>query len=293
MRRRTRRLAVAAAVVVLVVVALRLALDPVATWRTRRSLAALRGMQGTVADVEVHVAPPSVALHGVRLEKVVEGRRVPFVEVERATLRLEWRELLRGRIVSRADVESPKVHVIQRGGSGPKVEPGEHQRVQEAPRSGSGLERLGALGVDRAQVRGGELLFAEARDPGTPILRLHDIELSIEGLSSRRPAKERQPMVLAGRATLQRTGKVSVFATADPAGKAPTFAGRASLTGLRFEELHALVAGKSAIAPSRGSFDLAASSRRWRAGSRRASARSSPARARAPTSPASPRSSSR
>jgi hypothetical protein len=153
-------------------------------------------------------------------------------------------------------VDSPTLHVVQCETAKSRAEPGKPQQVQEAPKAGSGLERLAPLGVDRAQVRHGEILFVDARDPRTPILRLHGLELAMENLGSRRPLRERQPTVITASATLQRTGKVSVFATADPLAAKPTFAGRGKLTGLRFDELRSLVAAKSDVAPSKGALDM-------------------------------------
>jgi hypothetical protein len=62
MRDRTRRLFVVLAALALVVVAARLALDPIATWRTRRALAGLQGMDATFSDVEIKLLDLSYAI---------------------------------------------------------------------------------------------------------------------------------------------------------------------------------------------------------------------------------------
>jgi hypothetical protein len=257
MRRRTRRLAVVLAVLALVVVAARLALDPLATWRTRRALEGIEDMRGTFADVQVRVRDLSYSITDLRLEKAgAGGARLPFFRVDRARFGLQWRELVRGHVVARVDLDAPRLNVVQR--EKPQGEtPEDVQQVEEAPKIGRGLERLAPFLVNRAQVRDGEILFIDASEPEKPRLGIHSIELTLENFASRPALSKGEPTVLAARGVLQRSGKVSAFATADPLAKALTFAGQAKLEGLQIAELQSLVGAKSGIEPDQGVLDLA------------------------------------
>lgn len=257
MRRRTRRLAVVLAVLALLVVAARLALDPLATWRTRRALEAVEDMRGTFADVDVRVRDLSYSITDLRLEKLgAGGARLPFFRVEHARFGLQWRELLRGNVVARVDLDRPRLNVVQR--EKPEGEtPPDVQQVEESPKIGRALERLAPFLVNRAQVRDGEILFVDASEPERPRLGVHAIELTLENFASRPALSKGEPTVLAARGVLQRSGKVSVFATADPLAKALTFAGQAKLEGLKLAELQGLVGAKSGIEPDQGVLDLA------------------------------------
>jgi hypothetical protein len=257
MRRRTRRLAVVLALLALVVVAARLALDPLATWRTRRALEAVEDMRGSFAEVDVRVRDLSYAITDLRLEKVgAGGARLPFFRVDRARFGLQWRELLRGDVVARVDLDRPRLNVVQR--EKPEGEtPDDVQQVEESPKIGRALERLAPFLVNRAQVRDGEILIVDASEPERPRLGIHSIELTLENFASRPALSKGEPTVLAARGVLQRSGKASLFATADPLAKALTFAGQAKLEGLRLAELQGLVGAKSGIEPDQGVLDLA------------------------------------
>jgi hypothetical protein len=254
MRRSGKRLVLVLAGVALVVLALRLLLDPLATWRTRRILEGLDGMRGTFSDVEIRLLDLSYAIRDLRIEKVQrEGAALPFFEVERASFGLHWRELLRGNLVARIDLDGPKVNVIEAKGSG---EASEGQEIEEAPKVGRRLGELAPFLVDRAQAKDGEILFVDAREPEQPRLRFHGIEATLENFATRAALSRGEPTVLAGRGTLQRSGRVSVFASADPLAKELTFAGQAKLEGLKLVELGELFAAKTGLEPDKGVLDL-------------------------------------
>jgi hypothetical protein len=261
MRRRLVRIGILLGALVLLGVGVRLALDPFATWRTRVVLSGLEGMRGTFRDVEVSLKDLSYVIHDLRIEKVgAGGATLPFLAVKRGEFGLYGRELLHGRLVAIVELQHPKLNLIEarkeHGESG-KGAPEGGQSAKEVPRIGRGIERLAPFRLDRVQVRDGEILWVDAREPERPELWLHRIEATLENFATRSALAKHEPTVLAARGTLQRTGKVSVFATADPLAKDLTFAGQAVLEGLQLEELGALVQSKSGLVPSKGTLDLA------------------------------------
>jgi hypothetical protein len=82
------------------------------------------------------------------------------------------------------------------------------------------------------------------------------IEATVDNLASRPELTRGEPTVLAARGTLQRSGRVSLFATADPLAKRLTFAGQGRVQGLQLRELSGLVAAKSGVAPDKGTLDM-------------------------------------
>jgi hypothetical protein len=256
MHRLPRRAAIALAALALVLVAARVALERWVTARARGAVAALAGRGGTIADVDVRLRDLSCTLQGLRLEKRgTGGASSSVLEVPVVRVRLAPRPLLRGRLVVTLELEAPRLVVTQARKRGREPPPGAPQEFPEAPRVGRDIARFPALVVERAEVRDGELRYVLAAEPRAPVLRLHGIELTVENLPTRRALATGAPAVLAARATLQRTGAISVFATADPAARRATFAGRAHLRGLRFAELGDLVAG-SGVEPDRGVVEM-------------------------------------
>jgi hypothetical protein len=254
MRRRVPRLAIWIAAVALVLVIAGLALDPLATWRTRRTLSGLDGMRATFSNVDVDVLSLGYTIRDLSIEKVAAGgAALPFFRADRIRLRLNWRELVRGQVVARADLDAPTLNVIQKQAKG---KPAEGQQIQEVPEVGRKLRDLAPFLLDRAQVKEGEIRVVDASEPERPTIRIRGIELTLENFATRPALSRGEPTVLAARGTLQRTGRISVFATADPLAKHVTFAGQGRIEGLRIVELGDVIAARSDVTPDQGVLDL-------------------------------------
>jgi hypothetical protein len=251
-RRRLIRLGIALGVLAALLVAGRLALDPFFTWRTRVILSGLEGMRGTFRRVEVRLLHLSYAIDDLRIVKLRPGgASLPYLEARRAEFGLLGPELLHGKVVARVQLYAPKLNLL----TGHAEAHG--QGAKEAPKAARGLEALAPFRVDRAEVRDGELLWIDAREPERPELWFHDIQGTLENFATRAALARHEPTVVAARGTLQRSGKVTIFATADPLAKALTFAGQGRLEGLRLAELGALVDAKTRLVPDRGTLDMA------------------------------------
>ena len=265
MRRRTRHiLLVALAAFVVLAVAVRLALDPIATWRTRKALAGLEGMEGHFASVRVSLLDLSYEISGLRIEKRgAAGKTLPFFEARSIRLGLLRREILRGHLVGRVDLEAPRLNLVRvddekgpgEGGENPRAHAA-GQELQEIPQLGRKLSQLTPFLLDRVQIRRGEVLWIDAREPERPSLRFHAVEATVENLASRPALSRGEPTVLAARGTLQESGRASFFASGDPLAKKLTFAGQGRVVGLQLAQLGPLIGAKSGVAPDRGTLDM-------------------------------------
>jgi hypothetical protein len=274
MRLRSRRLVIILVAVALVLVGARLALDPYATFRTRRALAGLEGMDARFSDVSVSLLDLSYEIRDLRIEKRTgAGKALPFFEAERIEFGLLGRELLRRHLVARIDLDRPKLNLVQASGekeqasraARPGVSAAEvarrsarapGQEVHEVPGLGAKLGELAPFLADRIQVRRGEVLWIDAREPGKPRLWFHGVEATLENFATRPALSRGEPTVLAARGTLQRTGRLSFFATADPRAKKLTFAGQGRIEGFQLAELGELLAEKEDVVPDKGVLDM-------------------------------------
>jgi hypothetical protein len=257
--RRVPRLVLAAAALVVVAVAARLALHPLAVWRTRAVLRDLEpGMRGRFSDVEIRLLDLSYVIRELRIDKREGGVAQPFFAVRAARFSLAWKELLRGRFVAGVALEAPRLTIVKRhekrGGDDGKGDAGD--RIEEVPSAARKLARLTPFRVDHAQVRDGTLVFADATSREKPRVVLRGVEATLDNFASRRRMSRREPTVLAAEATLQKSGRVSVFATADPLARRVTFAGEGRLTGLQLVELQDVFAAKSHVEPDGGVLDM-------------------------------------
>jgi hypothetical protein len=242
------------AAIALAIVAGILALEPIATWRTRKALEGLQGMTARFAAVHVKLADLSYEIDDLHIDRRAPGgKAVPYFEARRIRLGLLGREILRGHLVGRLDLDRPRMHLVQTTPSAPEETT---SQVKQSPEVAKKLEDLTPFLLDRVQVRGGEVVWVDARDPGHPELRLKDIEATLENFASRPALSRGEPTVLALRGVVQRSGKASLFATGDPLAKSLTFAGQGRIDGLALAELGPVIGAKSDVAPDKGTLDM-------------------------------------
>jgi hypothetical protein len=251
-RRRSRAVWISAAALALLVLA-RLALTPIAAWRTREALANLEGYRAAFSYVSVSVLHLSYAVHGLRLIPSPRSTR-PAFRAEYIDLAIDVPELLRRHgIVLRAVLDHPRLDVVIREGAG-------GTKASDADVR-SDLARLSPFHVDRLDVKSAEVAFTDEAAPARPALRLRDFDVAVENLPSRLPATKGEPTTLAASGTLQRSGQVSIFVTADPFARRLSFAGRAAVEGLAVREIADLLARKTDFFPTRGTIDVFATFR--------------------------------
>ncbi len=247
-RRHGWRIAGGVVVALLVLLAgVRLALEPMLASRLRRALGSIEGMRGTFDHLELSVLHLSYTVHDLRLEKMPpDGHPLPFLNIERGDVGLYWTELVHGHLVGAIAVEAPKYYIIPSSG------PSKPFDLRKA------LGKFMPLRLDRVEVRGGEILWVDVHSPDKPRLWLHGLDATLENFATRDALARGEPSILAASATLQRTGKLSVFASADPLAKALTFAGEARLRGLELVELGEFLAASTGFTPTQGVLDVSA-----------------------------------
>lgn len=247
-----RRLAIAAVAVVLLGVALHFVADPIATWRTRIALNDMRNLRGRFNDVDVSLHDLSYSIRGLRIEKIsAGGAALPFFEAERVELGLYWKELLRGNVVAGILLQRPKLNLIA-------AEEKKDRQLEDSGRVGFQIGKLAPFRLERIEVQEGQVLFVDATSKERPELWLHAIEATLENFSTRDALSEGEPTVLALRGVLQRSGKVTLFASMDPMAKSLTFSGQARVEGLKLQEIGELLVAKTGLNAKGGTLDMSA-----------------------------------
>jgi hypothetical protein len=235
----------------LLAVALAVAIDPIATRLTRRTLDGLQGLEGTFEKVDVGLLPPRYVITRPKFHELpVRDPKKPLFYADRVEVGLRGNELLRGRVVSWARVINSKTIVVLHQ---PPKKPREPKPIPDVDAQ---LRELLPAKLERLEIRNGEVLLVDATEPQRPEVWLHDLEATVENVATRERLAEGRSTVIAASGSLQRSGKLSVFVTADPLAQSPTFAGKVALTDLKLKELAELAAAKSGVAPEKGTLDL-------------------------------------
>ena len=110
---RKRKLVIVLASIVAVLVAVRLALPDIVERFANRKLAALEAYDGHVGDIDIHLWRGAYSIDDIVITKTGAKRPVPFFKARRVDFSVEWRSLLKGRVVAEAHFNSPEVNLVQ------------------------------------------------------------------------------------------------------------------------------------------------------------------------------------
>ena len=244
----------------LVVVAFAIALQPLAAYATRRALASVPGYVGSFDEAHVSLIPLRYRVTRLKLEP--RDRSRPTLYSEDTVVGLDWKWLLRGKV--RAAASAYKFQLVLRETKG---KPG----TQHIPDISDIFKHIAPGQLHRLQLRSSELTYvfrnekdekgkeqqaAEGRST-IPKLWIHDIEATIENLATR-PEYAEGATTFAATATLNKSGKTTLFATADPLAKGMTFAGQMAIKDFDLRDAYNLVDSKSDMAFGKGTLDLLA-----------------------------------
>lgn len=118
------------------------------------------------------------------------------------------------------------------------------------------LHKLTPLDVDHIDVLDGQVAFVDTSRAERPELWLHDLQLSVENLTTRLHLADGRPVLLTASGTLAHTGKLSIFITAEPFETGLTFSGRAALVGLATAELYRFIEPATKLQAPQGTIDV-------------------------------------
>ncbi|HEY7954502.1 MAG: DUF748 domain-containing protein [Polyangia bacterium] len=249
-------------IVVVIVVAVRLLLDPIAAHYTKKALAKMDGFRGTFYSVHVSVARLAYNITQLKIiAEPVEKDKEPVAYAKSIDAHLRWRDLLRLRLVAQVKVTDAKSTVL--------IEPWkskEEQAISAAKEKAKEkkialhldelLENLIPMRVSRLEIRNGQVLLVDARQRGTPELWVHDLQMTVENLATRKKLEHGLPMVVGLRGILQRSGKVELFLTAAPHAEKITFAGDVRVRDLKLSDLYKFIVAESGLKMPEGTFSL-------------------------------------
>ena len=243
------------AAIVAVLIAGRLALNPFVSQHTQQVLDSLKGYRGSFDDVSVSLWRLSYTIDGLKLVQIPTppgaNDKRPFFHANRIVIGLHWRNLIHKReLVGSVELDQPKMNLI----AGESKEQSQTKIVD--PELGAKIKRLSPLSVERIELKRAELAFTDDTSQGSPAIWLHDLDATVENLATRVGLAHGEPTTLAASGTLQKTGLVSLFVTADPLAKKLGFSGRAAVEGLALQDVGNFLVKKVDLAPRSGTIDL-------------------------------------
>lgn len=252
MRRLKKRYWLAPLIILAVFVIAAIALDPIVEWQTRERLKMLEPRyKVTFEDASLSPFKLRYVMKNLKvMRQSAGGDALPYVQVERMEAGVYGKELLHFHLVVNIEVDKPRLNLIA------AKQEEEQQLDPKIPDLAEKLAEAIPLTVDRIQVRKAALLFTDKTNEDFPRVWIHDVDGTLENLSTRAALSRGEPTSIALSGTIQESGALSVFLTADPLAKGLFFAGRANVTGFELKELSKAMASKTGVTATAGTLDV-------------------------------------
>lgn len=235
-----------------------LLINPVADYFARKAVDNLQGYKGSYKDLSVGIIPPQVEITNLELTKDPSAEGGEFmIFTERAQLNILWKELFKGSIVMQADIDHPKLTIIQEPAPPKPPEPPEVKKPPpKIPDIEEQLKKAPPARIDHINVNKAEIVFVDATERTKPRFWIHDMEVRIRNIATREELAGDVPVTVSANGVVQRSGDLRFFLTANPWEEELSFSGEAELKGLALPDLYGFTTAKADIKPIRGTFDL-------------------------------------
>ncbi|SHI46418.1 DUF748 domain-containing protein [Pseudozobellia thermophila] len=139
-------------------------------------LAELPGYHGHVADIDISLLRGAYVIHGLYLNKVDAGSEVPFLDLEKTDISIEWKALFNGKVVSEIVMTRPRfIYVFE-----------DHQNDSAADPDiadwTKALTDLVPIAINNLSITDGKAAFVQLNADPNIDLHLNKIELRATNL---------------------------------------------------------------------------------------------------------------
>ena len=159
--------------IIVVLIIVRLLLPVILKKYVNDVLADIPGYYGQVADIDLALWRGAYVIHGLYLNKVDAGSKVPFLDFEKTDISIEWAAILNGKVVSEIIMTKPKVIYVFEDQVGEEVQTEAWTKA---------LTDLVPIDINRFEVINGTVAFVEMQADPSIDLNLHSIQLVANNL---------------------------------------------------------------------------------------------------------------
>ena len=168
-------------------------------------LADIPGYYGQVEDVDISLWRGAYQLNGLYLNKKTAQSEVPFLNFPETDISIEWRALLKGKIVSEIEMHSPEVIYV-------------FEDQEKTPTEGKpdvedwtkALTDIVPLDINNFQVYNGKLAFVQLQANPNIDLFINDLRLSAKNLRNVKQENKVLPSPITATGTSIGNGKLNL-----------------------------------------------------------------------------------
>lgn len=215
---------------------LRAALPTLVTDAVNTKLAENPEYDGHIDGVDIALYRGAYVIRGMVLTKRDADIPVPFIEVDRIDLSVQWKALLRGQVVAEIEYYRPRVNFV----NGPT--PAQQQ-------AGAGVdwreqvERLVPFEINRLAVYDGEVHYADFSTRPAVDIFVDQLQVEVLNLTNTDGLPGGRVASIEATARPMQLGSLTVRGTVDPYADEPSFDVDMELVGLELTRVNSFIAG--------------------------------------------------
>jgi hypothetical protein len=251
---RIRKIWFVLAAILVLIIAARIALEPVLLRYVNGKLNEIPEYRGHIDDVDVHLYRGAYQIQGVKLEKMSGKVAEPFFQAKAVDISVEWRALLRGKLVSEIVLWNPEVNFVQ----GPPGAAASKDKSQTGIDSSwvDKVKDLVPFDINRFSIREGQIHFrAPYRTPKVD-LHIDHLEAEARGLTNQPSRGDTLPADFHSVFRIMGHADGRVEMKLDPLAAQPTFDLNAEITALKLTALNDFLRAYAKVDAEGGTFGL-------------------------------------
>jgi hypothetical protein len=197
--------------ILLILIVARLSMPYFVTKYVNKVLSELDGYRGSIYDVDIHLYRGAYSIDSLKVFKIDGNKEVPFVDIAKTDLSVEWRALFEGAFVGEVIFEQPKLNFIG-GNDAPKGQkPAENQDGTEEDWT-KPIKDLMPLKINRMEIQHGTINFHNFTTKPKVTIALEDLQAIALNLNNASDQEERLPSTISATATSIGGGRLTVNA---------------------------------------------------------------------------------
>ena len=216
-----------------------------------RVLNDIPGYTGYVEDIDVALYRGAYVIEGLHLDKINADLDVPLLYFPKSDISIEWKSLLKGKIVSEIVLHEPEINYIFQDQQ--KDTPEGKPEVKDWRKA---LIDLVPIEINRFEVQGGKINFVQFLKGADIDLMMHKIHLIATNLRNVESVKSPMPSTIEATAVSFGGGSVNLNGTIDVMKKIPDMDMEFSLKGADVTSLNATFKKFANVDFESGTFEL-------------------------------------
>jgi hypothetical protein len=183
-------------IVLVVLVGVRLVLPFIVTRYVNRVLSEIKGYNGTIDDVDLHLIRGAYQIHGIKITKTDGNQQIPFVEIPHTDLSVEWNALFHGSLVGEITFDGPILNFIgsrkdsvqsKKDSSKGEIQAGEHTDWTEP------IKKLMPFDINRLRINNGKITFHDFSTTPEVNIALSNMQMDAINLNNATDNPEKLP----------------------------------------------------------------------------------------------------